>query len=190
MKRCSLSPKWLQLLLSMAFVMGLSPFAQASNDSEASLRAQMQAAAWPSSARQQAEQYLRAYPDGPAATQAQIIRERAQRLVEVLSRREVGLYMPAVLEGANNQALAPDVHAAMLGDAKAAVRLAEAVKHAQPYRYVGWLQLATALGDHRAAYDLALFFRDQGQPALAAMYETQAVAMGFVPPPVLDHARK
>jgi len=25
---------------------------------------------------------------------------------------------------------------------------------------------------------------------MAAMYETQAVSMGFVPPPVLDHSRK
>jgi hypothetical protein len=171
-------------------LLGLSGLAHASNDTEAMLRSQMQLAAWPSSAQQQAEQYLQAFPDGPAASQALAIRERAQKLAEVLSRREVGLYRPAVLESASNQVLAPDVHAAMSGDAKAAMRLAEALKREQPYRYVGWLQLATALGNEHAAYDLALFFRAQGQPAMAAMYETQAVSMGFVPPPVLDHSRK
>jgi len=169
---------------------GLTSLAHASSDTEAVLRSQMQAAAWPTSARQQADQYLQDYPDGPGAQQAQVIRERAQKLAEVLSRREVGLYRPAVLDSASNQVLAPDVHAAMSGDAKAAVRLAEALKGVQPYRSVGWLQLATALGDDHAAYELALFFRAQGQPAMAAMYETQAVSMGFVPPPVLDHSRK
>ena len=178
------------LTLVLAGLLGMAGSCLASNDTEALLRTRMQAAAWPSMAKQQADQYLQAFPDGPAAEQAQAIRQRAEKLAEVLSRREVGLYRPAVLDSASNQVLAPDVHAAMSGDAKAAVRLAQALKQTQPYRYVGWLQLATALGDERAPYELALFFRSQGQPALAAMYESQAVAMGFVPPPVLDHARK
>jgi hypothetical protein len=164
--------------------------AHASNDAEPAQRAQMLTAAWPSSEGLQAHQYLQDYPSGPAAQQAQALRERAQKVAEVLSRNDVALYTRAVNETASNQSLAADVHAAMQGDTKAAIRLAQAAREDKPQRFVGWLQLAAALGDERAAYDLALFFRTQGQPALAAKYETQAVALGFVRPTVLDHSRK
>lgn len=164
--------------------------AHASNDAESTLRAQMLTVAWPSSARLQADQYLQDHPSGPAVQQAQAIRERAQKVAEILSRNDVSLYIRAVNEAASNQYLAADVHAAMLGDTKAAIRLAHAARQDKPQRFVGWLQLAAALGDESAAYDLALFFRTEGQPALAAKYETQAVALGFVRPTVLDHSRK
>ncbi len=175
----------------IAFVlMACLGVAHASNDTEPTPRAQMLTAAWPSSARLQADQYHQDHPSDPAAQQAQAIKERALKVAEVLGRNDVALYMRAVNEAASNQLLAADVHAAMLGDTKAAIRLAHAAKEDKPQRFVGWLQLAAALGDERAAYDLALFFRTQGQPAMAAKYETQAVALGFVRPTVLDHSRK
>lgn len=175
------------LALALVACLGV---AQASNEAEPPVRAQMLSAAWPSLARLHADQSLQDFPSGPASQQAQVLSERAQKVAEVMNRNDVALYMRAVNETAGNQLLASDVLAAMQGDTKAAIRLAHAAKEDRPQRFVGWLQLAAALGDEQAAYDLALFFRTQGQPALAAKYETQAVALGFVRPTVLDHSRK
>jgi TPR repeat protein len=93
-------------------------------------------------------------------------------------------------------ALQADVHLAALGDVHAAVRIAETYAHGQDaspadqHRHVGWLQYAAQLGDDAASYDLALHFRSTGEPAIAAVYEARATALGYVPPLALDHIRK
>jgi hypothetical protein len=55
---------------------------------------------------------------------------------------------------------------------------------------VGWLQLASLLGDDRASYELALHFRRTDQLVLAARYEAVALALGYQPAAGLDHVRK
>ena len=57
-------------------------------------------------------------------------------------------------------------------------------------RYEGWMQYAAALGNGIACYELALYYRNQDQPLLAAQFETRARELGFTPPPSLDHKRK
>jgi hypothetical protein len=46
------------------------------------------------------------------------------------------------------------------------------------------------LGDEKANYELALHYRREAQPVLAAQYEARAVELGFTPPRALDHVRK
>jgi len=57
-------------------------------------------------------------------------------------------------------------------------------------RYEGWLQYAAALGNGIASYELAVFYRRQGQPTPAAQYETRARDLGYTPPTSLDNQRK
>lgn len=57
-------------------------------------------------------------------------------------------------------------------------------------RALGWLQYAAALGSEDAAYALALHYRRDAQPLLAARYESRAAELGLQPPPALDHLRK
>ena len=57
-------------------------------------------------------------------------------------------------------------------------------------RYVAWLQYAAALGNGPASYELAVYYRRQDQPALAAPYEARAEDLGFQAPVSLDHIRK
>ena len=47
-----------------------------------------------------------------------------------------------------------------------------------------------ALGNGIASYELALHFRNTGQPLLAAQFEARARELGYTPPPDLDNVRK
>jgi hypothetical protein len=60
----------------------------------------------------------------------------------------------------------------------------------RPNRYEGWLQYAAALGNGIASYELAVYYRRQGQPTPAAQYETRARDLGYRPPTSLDNQRK
>ena len=57
-------------------------------------------------------------------------------------------------------------------------------------RYEGWMQFAVALGNGIASYELALHFRNPGQPLLASQFEARARDLGYTPPPDLDNVRK
>ncbi len=59
-----------------------------------------------------------------------------------------------------------------------------------PNRFEGWMQFASALGNGIASYELALYYRGQDQPLLAAQFESRARELGYTPPPTLDHYRK
>ena len=67
---------------------------------------------------------------------------------------------------------------------------ATATSRADPNRYEGWLQYAAALGNGIASYELAVYYRRQGQPTPAAQYETRARDLGYRPPTSLDNQRK
>lgn len=57
-------------------------------------------------------------------------------------------------------------------------------------RYEGWMQFAVALGNGIASYELAVHFRNTGQPLLASQFESRARDLGYTPPPDLDNVRK
>src|SRR5690606_35763404 len=114
----------------------------------------------------------------------------------LLHHKDVHLYRTAFQGLPGAVAVNDEIREAALGSATAALRLAHRYREgeqglpADEKRYLGWLQFAAALGSAPAAYELALHFREQGQPVLAAQYETRAVSLGHHPPPALDHVRK
>jgi len=92
--------------------------------------------------------------------------------------------------------LSEELRKAARGDKDAAARIARAYfrgatdAEADPNRYEGWLQYAAALGNGIACYELALYYRRQGQPVPAAQYESRARDLGYTPPRTLDNVRK
>jgi hypothetical protein len=158
------------------------------------LRAAVDQAMWPGDIVRAADQYLRACPDAADAAEVQTVRQHAADAWRLVSRNDVRLYRSAFSPREASGETATDMRLAALGDREAAVRLAHASRRADDaqgtQRYVGWLQLAASLGDERASYELALYFRRTDQPILAARYEEEALAMGFQPAPGLDNIRK
>lgn len=161
---------------------------------ETALRHAMQEAVWPADIVRLASDYLREHPRGAWADAARALHERASGPVAVLSRSDVRLYRSAFESPMPSPGMKAELRRAALGDADAAVRLAHEYKRLDGQhagnRYVGWLQYAAVLGHEKAAYELAVHYRTQDQPVLASQYEARAVALGFVPPSVLDHLRK
>jgi TPR repeat protein len=88
------------------------------------------------------------------------------------------------------------MYKAARGDKDAAMRIAranltgEAGMAIDANRYEGWMQYASALGNGIACYELAVYYRRQGQPVPAAQYESRARELGYTPPPTLDNVRK
>lgn len=134
----------------------------------------------------------------PAAGQAQDVRRRAAEVLSLLRSQDVQLFRSAFQTELGSAERNADLRRAALGDADAAFRIARLYQAGQvqpgaskdDHRYIGWLQLAAKLGHERAAYDLALHFRREGQLVQASAYEARAVALGYTPPLALDHVRK
>jgi predicted outer membrane protein len=178
------------LLLALACLM---PHAQAAErTSEPALRAAFQRAVWPGDIVRSAEAYLRQYPKGPEAARVETARLHAAHAWKLVRSNEVSLYRAAFTH--ENPQIRRELRDAALGDRGAAVRLAHAQLPAadarSALRYVGWLQFASQLGDERASYELALYFRRTDQPLLAARYEARAVSLGYEPLAALDNTRK
>lgn len=182
-------------VLGLGLVLG-GAAAAANPESEGALRQELQQAVWPADIVRLADQYLSRYPSAAWAGSASALRERAGMTMVVLKRNDVRLYRSAFQPASDASAIQDDVRRAALGDIAAAVRLAhlhqrgDAGMAQDMNRYVGWLQYASMLGDDRASYELALHFRREAQPVLAAKYEARAVELGFTPPRDLDHVRK
>lgn len=168
-----------------------APAAEATN--EPTMRAAVDQALWPADIIRAADKYLRSYPDAPGAEDVKAVRVRASDAFHIVSRTDVQLYRSAFIPREGGETF-QDMHRAALGDRAAAVRLAHASRRADDaqgtQRYVGWLQLASLLGDERASYELALHFRRTDQPILAARYEAVAIALGYQPATGLDNVRK
>jgi TPR repeat protein len=130
----------------------------------------------------------------PAASQVQDVRRRAAEVLSLLRSQDVQLFRSAFQSELGTAERNADLRLAALGDANAAFRIARLYQSGQvprdDHRYIGWLQLAAKLGHERAAYDLALHFRREGQLVQASAYEARAVALGYTPPLALDHVRK
>lgn len=160
--------------------------------SESGLRLALQSATWPGDLVRLADEYLQQYAHRPWAADAVDIRRRAAVTAQLLRGDEVQLFRSAFALPSDRGHAPDDLRRAALGDGFAAFRLARQLQGAEganPSR-VGWLQLASELGNERAAYELALHFRRQSQPLLASRYEQRAIELGFPMLPALDHARK
>jgi hypothetical protein len=184
-------------VLGLSLVFGAALAATpAAADTEGELRQELQQAVWPADIVRLADQYLSRYPASDWAGSASALRERAGVTMVVLRRNDVRLFRSAFRPATDATAVQDDLRRAALGDSGAAVRIAhlhvrgDAGMAQDMNRYVGWLQYASMLGDDRASYELALHFRRESQPVLAAKYEARAVELGFTPPRDLDHIRK
>ena len=178
-----------------------SPTQSPPNLAEPQLRQDLLSATWPADMVRLANVYLQHHAQHPWAAEARDIRQRAETTARLLRRDDVQLFRSAfapssanslAVEHSRQAATVSDVRRAALGDSNAALRLAHRADDVDVAvrQQVGWLQLAALLGSERAAYELALHFRRQSQPLLASMYESRAIALGYLPAPALDHHRK
>lgn len=165
-------------------------------ESEQALNQAMVEATWPADINRLAANYLERYPLAEGATTARRLQQQTAKPEAVLARTDVRLYRRAFAVAATVPQLAEDIHAAALGDHAAAMRMSQVHRRgehgaAKDARLsLGWMQYAAALGNDQAAYDLAVYFRQQDQPAVASQYEALAVALNHPFPTVLDHMRK
>jgi TPR repeat protein len=151
---------------------------------------------WPADIVKLAEAYLKGFPSSGQAGSAQVAREGAADAVKALRSNEVKLFRSAFQPKTSEPRWIAEWRKAARGDKDAAARIARAYLRGDaditpdPSRYEGWLQYAAALGNGIACYELALFYRRQGQPTPAAQYETRARDLGYTPPTSLDNQRK
>jgi hypothetical protein len=163
---------------------------------ESVMRQELLEARWPADIVRVAERYVAAYPSGPGAAAAKAELERARNTKRLLERSDIRLYRADFVAAGAAPAVQEDVRKAALADHEAAVRLAHVHRDApggidaNPAHYIGWLQYSAALGDAPGSYELAVYFRKNDQPALAAPFEARAEELGFKAPPQLDNIRK
>lgn len=167
-----------------------------SGDSEQALSQALHEATWPADITQLANSYLERYPLSAGAAEARRLKDQAAKPEAALARTDVRLYRRAFDLASSTPQLTQDIHQAALGDHAAAMRLSQAHQRGErgaskdARLSLGWLQYAAVLGNDQAAYDLAIYFRQQDQPAVASRYEALAVALNHAMPTVLDHVRK
>jgi hypothetical protein len=167
-------------------------------DAEEEARAwrELEASMWPADVQKLAEDYLQQYPDSSRVGSVQVSREGAADAVRALRGSEVRLYRSSFQPKTTQPGWLADWRKAARGDKDAAARIARAYLNgagdiqADANRYEGWLQYAAALGNGIACYELAVWYRRQGQPVPAAQYEARSRELGYTPPPTLDHYRK
>lgn len=180
-------------------------------DEDAELK-KLERLAWPAEVLQVAEGFLRARPDSPFAPGVQVARDGARTAMKALQRSDVRLFKAAFTYSDDTPAeQRQDLLRCGRGDKDAAARMAWRARDsgsgsgsrfgsgygggnggasAAQSRYEGWLQFAVALGNGIASYELALHFRNTGQPLLASQFESRARDLGYTPPPDLDNVRK
>ena len=151
---------------------------------------------WPADIVKLAEAYLQRYPASKLAGGAQVAHEGAADAVSALHSNQVRLFRSAFQPKTTDAHWLAEWRKAARGDKDAAARIARAYLRgegeigADPNRYEGWMQYASALGNGIASYELAVYYRGQSQPVTAAQYETRARDLGYTPPSALDNVRK
>lgn len=151
----------------------------------------LEASSWPAEVVQLANAFEKAWPTSRYAAPLKVMRAGAEEAVRALQRPDVRLFRSAFQpQPGDPDDQRQDQLRAARGDKDAAARLARRVAGSNRGRYEGWLQLATALGNGIAAYELALAYRANDQPQLAAQFEARARDLGYNPPPSLDNVRK
>ena len=151
---------------------------------------------WPADIVKLAEAYLQRFPTSKLAGGAQVAHEGAADSVRALHSNQVRLFRSAFQPKTTDARWLAEWRKAARGDKDAAARIARAYLRgegeigADPNRYEGWMQYASALGNGIASYELAVYYRGQSQPVPAAQYETRARDLGYTPPSALDNVRK
>jgi hypothetical protein len=156
----------------------------------------LEASMWPADVLKLAEEYLQRYPASGRIGSVQVSREGANEALRALRGSDVRLYRSAFQPKTTQAGWLAEWRKAARGDKDAAARIARAYLRgdgdipADTNRYEGWMQYAAALGNGIACYELAVWYRRQGQPAPAAQYEARSRELGYTPPAALDHYRK
>lgn len=178
------------IMLAARAMPGASPPPASQETDESAMRQAWQSALWPADIARLASAYVERFPQQSWAGEAEAQRARARRTTELLRQPTVQLFKRAFTGPAAQTHDAGLLRQAALGDATAALRLAQQTAALGDARQsTGWLQLASELGSERAAYALALHYRSSAQPWLASQYEARALALGFEPPVALNHQR-
>jgi hypothetical protein len=161
--------------------------------------AALDAALLPREVFQLASDFLKNHPRSRLAGSATVARLGAEEARQRLAQPEVTLTAAAFDRAPNlNTEALGELAKAARGDKDAAARIGRTFAPSELFgatrsnttRYEGWMRYATALGNGIASYELALFYRRNGQPLFAAQYEARARALGYTPPPSLDNTRK
>lgn len=158
--------------------------------------AELQAAVWPPDLLRLASEFQQRWRASAHTGAAVVAAEGAREAAAILRRNDVRLYRgsfePVASRGA---AYNSDLRKAARGDKDAAARIGRqwatpAQAGPGPSRFEGWMQFAAELGNGIASYELALHYRRSDQPEPAARWEARARALGYTPPPTLEHYRK
>lgn len=163
---------------------------------EAKAWADLEASLWPADVLKLAEEYIQRHPQSNRIGSVQVSRSGASEAVRALRGSDVRLYRSAFQPKTTQPQWLAEWHKAARGDKDAAARIARAYLNGagdiapDPNRYESWLQYAAALGNGIASYELAVWYRRQGQPVPAAQYEARSRELGYTPPRTLDHNRK
>ncbi|MDI1258123.1 caspase family protein [Aquabacterium sp.] len=167
------------------------------NVDEKTLWKQVEESYWPGDVVKRADEYLKRFPGGKLAGSAQVAREGATDAAKAMQRNDVRLFKSAFSPKPESpDGLLRELRKAAWGDKDAAARIARMYRRGEDgvstdsNRFEGWMQFASALGNGIASYELALYYRGQDQPLLAAQFESRARELGYTPPPTLDHYRK
>lgn len=157
---------------------------------------QLRQTRWPPDLLALMDRFLAKYPQSEARTLLELSRKGVIQAARALNRRDLKLHRTGFVlpDGVQSEFAQEDLLRASRGDKDAAARVGRLHResksmHAQ-FRFEAWMMYATALGNGIACYELALFYRNQDQPALAAAAESKALELGFSPPASLDHFRK
>lgn len=158
---------------------------------------------WPVDLLRHCKAFLKQYPESTRASSVMLYQAGAIQALEVLRAKEVKLFKTSFVlpglpsdEGEQNSVRAhlTDLSRAARGDKDAAARIARLHRalgtEQGRLRYLGWLQFAGGLGNGIASYELALYYRANEQPLLAAQAEARARQLGYSPPRALGHDRK
>lgn len=157
---------------------------------------QLRQTRWPPDALTLSDRFLVKFPHSEARVLVELSRKGFILASRALNRRDLKLHRTGFVlpeEGQSDYAQ-EDLLRASRGDKDAAARVGRLHRESKslhaPFRFEAWMMYATALGNGIACYELALFYRNQNQPALAAAAESKALELGFSPPAGLDHFRK
>lgn len=163
---------------------------------ESKLWAELEESSTPVDVERMATEYIARFPKSKLRGSAEVAREGAHQAVLALARNDVRLFNSAFHPESRESIVHEEVRKAARGDKDAAARMARMYLIGQNgfqvdrNRYEGWLQFASALGNGIACYELAVYYRRQGQAVLAAQYEARSRELGYTPPPTLDNFRK
>lgn len=180
-----------QISVPLALRAAPPPPPTATQEEQDALWTKIQQSVWPPEIARLAISYLELYPKGLRVQSVEVALEGARESARILRGNDVKLYRSSFQASADaDEATRRDLARASRGDKDAAKRLGLRFKDAENPtavgRYEGWLQYASALGNGIASYDMALHYRRQDQPDLAARYEVRAREQGFTPPPSLE----